>query len=173
MCYWYSFLIIHMQQLLFLQAISIHFCLFNHEIYQSLTIYNLFHFRGLPNLAWWCADLLVRRFPFFLCIYCEDNDKSTHCLLFHWSFSGYFIWFDLLYFALGKFWTGDIGKIWIPITVQILPVPAVQMLPSPQKFENCPILRHVDLCHKADINKMYKTPSLIIAMFKTKPKTND
>ena len=65
------------------------------------------------------------------------------------------------------------GRNWIPTTVQILPAPTVQILPSPQKFVNSPILGHEDLYQKADINKIHKTPSLIIAMFKTKPKTND
>ena len=93
---------------------------------------------------------------------------SFNCLL-SLNFCRHFI----IYFHISKIWTGYKGKIWIPTTVQILPAAAVQMLPSPQKFVNCPILRHEDLCHKADINKMHKTPSLIIAMFKTKPKTND
>ena len=96
----------------------------------------------------------------------------NHCLFFYLSLSGSFIWFDFLVFALERTWTSEIERIWIPTTVQILHAPAVQMLPLRKEFVNCPILRHEDLCHKADINKMHKTPSLIIAMFKTKPKTN-
>ena len=100
-------------------------------------------------------------------------NQNIVCMLLHLSFSGCSIWLDFIDFALGRIWTGDTERIWIPTTVQMLPAPAVQMLPSPQKLVNCPILRHEDLCHKADTNKIHKTTSLIISMFKTKPQTND
>ena len=154
--------IMHMQPHLFLQAISIHFCRFNHEIYHSLIISNLFHFSWLAKLILiTCGSACPQVSVFLVYLLGICNDKSKHCLLFHWSFSGYIIWFDFLYFALGKIWTGDIGKIWIPTTVQILPAPAVQMLPLPQKIVKSQILRHEDLCRKADINKIHKTTSLI------------
>ena len=93
---------------------------------------------------------------------------SKHRLSSHLSISDSFIWLDFLVFALGRIWTGDIEGIWIPTTVQILPAPAVQMLSSPRKFVNNRILRHEDLCRKADINKVDKTTCLTVAMFKTK-----
>ena len=88
---------------------------------------------------------------------------SFNCLLSP-NFCHHFI----IYVHISKIWTGDIRKIWIPTTVQILPAPAVQMLSSPRKFVNNRILRHEDLCRKADINKVDKTTCLTVAMFKTK-----
>ena len=106
--------IMHMQQHLFLQAISIHFCRFNHEIYHSLIISNLFHFSLLAQLSlmtcgFSCPQVCVLlAYVLGMC-----NDKSKYCLLFHLFFSDSFIWLDFLVLALGWIWTGDIERILI------------------------------------------------------------
>ena len=85
--------IMYTQQHLFLQTISIYFSRFNHDIYYSLIISNLFHFSWLAQLSLITSGSICPQVSVFLgYLLGKCNDKSKYCLLFHLSFSGSFIW---------------------------------------------------------------------------------
>ena len=85
---------------------------FNSDIYHSLIISNLFHFSWLVQLSLMsCGSACPQVSNFLVYLLGICYNESKHCLLFHLSFSGPFIWFDLLVFPLRRIWTGEYPQL--------------------------------------------------------------